>query len=69
MVRIRAVISREGVPTHFKVVQGPRELISAALEALQKWRYRPCIIGGKAVEVKATFDVILPKKLSRAKGR
>ena len=64
LVRVNAIIDREGVPGHFKVVKGHRALIPAALEALKQWRYKPFVIDGKAVEVEASFDInfVIPKK-------
>lgn len=66
LVRVKAIIDREGVPGHFEVLKGPRALIPAALEALKQWRYKPFVMDGKAVEVEASFDInfVIPEKAS-----
>ena len=70
LVRVKAIIDREGVLGHFKVLRGPRALIPATLEALKQWRYRPFVIDGKAVEVEASFDInfVIPKKAPSPSG-
>lgn len=64
LVRVKAIIDREGIPGRFKVLKGPRALIPATLEALKQWRYRPIVMDGKAVEVEVSFDInfVIPKK-------
>jgi TonB family protein len=61
-VTVRAVVDREGNVTDARVVSGPELLRDVSLEAVQHWRYRPYMQGGKPVEVATTavLDFELP---------
>ncbi len=61
-VKVRAVVDRQGNVIEARVVSGPELLRDASLEAVQHWRYRPYIQGGKPVEVATTavLDFELP---------
>lgn len=63
-VILDATIDREGKAVKIKVVNGPRELYHAAVDAVKEWRWEPVKIHGKVRPVKFTvvvnFD--LPKK-------
>jgi TonB family protein len=63
-VILDATIDREGKAMDIKVVNGPRELYQAAVDAVKQWRWEPGKINGKVIPVKFTvvvnFD--LPKK-------
>jgi len=61
-VTVRAVIDRQGNVIDARVVSGPELLRDASLEAVQHWRYRPYMQGGRPVEVATTavLDFELP---------
>lgn len=59
-VRIRAQISREGVPSKVHVLNedevDPR-FTQAAVESVRQWRYEPAKLDGAPVKVTATIAV------------
>ena len=57
MVRLDAVISKDGTIQDLKVISGHPLLVKAALEAVQRWRYQPTLLNGEAVEVATEIDV------------
>jgi protein TonB len=57
VVRLEAIISREGYIENLKVVSGHPLLVPAALDAVKQWRYQPTMLNGHAVEVITTIDV------------
>jgi len=56
-VLLRALISREGRIENLQVVSGHPMLVSAAMEAVRQWRYRPYLLNDQAVEVETTITV------------
>ena len=56
-VILKALISKEGSIKDLKVISGPRELVDAAIGAVQQWRYRPYVINGEPVEVETIVTV------------
>lgn len=56
-VTVRAVVGREGDVIDARVVSGPPLLRDAALEAVERWRYRPYLQDGKPVAVATTAIV------------
>ena len=56
-VLIKAVISTEGKIEQAQVVSGSPLLSTAALDAIQQWRYRPYYLNDKAVEVETEITV------------
>jgi protein TonB len=56
-VRIQAVISPNGTIQNLSVMSGPPLLIAAALDAVERWRYRPTLLNGEPVEVATEIDV------------
>ena len=57
VVRLNAVISKEGVIEQLNAVSGHPLLIPSALEAVRKWRYKPTLLNGEPVEVITQIDV------------
>lgn len=57
VVRLEAVISREGTIQDLKVLNGHPLLVKSAMEAVQKWRYQPTLLNGEPVEVVTEIDV------------
>jgi protein TonB len=56
-VKIKAIISREGIIKQAEVLSGSPLLSGAALEAIRQWRYRPYILNGEPLEVETEITV------------
>ena len=56
-VLLQAVISRTGTVENLHVIRGHHLLRGAAMDAVRKWRYRPYIVNGHAVEVATIVKV------------
>jgi protein TonB len=57
-VALAATISKSGAIQNLRVVSGHPMLRQAALDAVEKWRYRPYILNGQPVEVETTINVV-----------
>jgi protein TonB len=57
IVRLKAIISREGVIENLQVIDGHPLLVPSAMEAARQWRYRPYLLNGNAVEVETFISV------------
>jgi TonB family protein len=58
VVNIQATIGRDGHVAKAKIVDGPRILQQAALDAVQHWIYRPFMVSGEPVEVDTPAKVM-----------
>jgi TonB family protein len=58
VVRLHAIIGKDGSPRMLKVISGDPLLTDAAIEAVQQWRYSPTLLKGEPIEVDTTIDVI-----------
>jgi len=56
-VTLRAVISAQGTIESLQVIDGHPMLVSAALDAVKQWRYKPYMLSGQRVEVETTVFV------------
>ena len=56
-VRVRATISKDGVPTNLTAVSGDPRLIQAALQAIRQWRYRAATLEGQPIETTTTVSI------------
>ena len=56
-VLLRAIISREGRIENLQVISGHPLLVQAAIDAVSRWRYRPCYLNGEPVEVETEVTV------------
>lgn len=63
-VVLKAVIGKDGTIAELRPLQGPEELTSAAIDAVQHWRFRPYELKGKPVEVETDIrlNFQLPNK-------
>jgi len=50
-------IDKYGVPHDIKQVAGTPELGSAAIDAVQQWRYKPYKLNGEPVEVETSVQI------------
>jgi protein TonB len=57
VVRLHALISREGTIEDLQVVSGHPLLFPSALEAVKQWAYQPTLLNGERVEVETDIDV------------
>lgn len=59
-VLFEAVISQEGEPIGLKAINivVDQRLVSAAIEAVRLWRYKPMLLNGKPIEVVTTISVV-----------
>ena len=56
-VQLRAVISRMGTIENLTVLNGHAMLVTAAVEAVKQWRYRPYLLNGEPIEVETEITV------------
>lgn len=56
-VLLTATISKEGNIVDLAVVSGDPLLVEAAVKAVNQWKYRPYLIAGKPMEVRAEIQV------------
>jgi protein TonB len=56
-VHLIGVIGRDGTIQNLRVVSGHPLLVSAAIEAVRQWLYKPTLLSGEPVEVIAPIEV------------
>jgi TonB family protein len=56
-VVLEALIGRDGIIQHLRLLSGPAILSAAAREAVKQWRFRPYMQSGQAVETQARITV------------
>jgi periplasmic protein TonB len=57
VVRLNAIIGRDGTIQNLQVVNGHPLLAPSALEAVKRWVYQPTLLNGEPVEVVTVIDV------------
>jgi protein TonB len=57
VVRLDAIIGKDGTIQNLKVVSGHPLLVPAAMEAVKQWVYAPTLLNGEPVEVVTQIDV------------
>ena len=57
VVRLIAIIGRDGTVQNLEVESGHPLLVPAALEAVKEWVYKPTLLNGEPVEVTTQIDV------------
>jgi len=57
VVRLEAVIDKDGTIKDLKMVSGHPLLVKSAMEAVSRWRYQPTLLNGEPVEVVTEIDV------------
>jgi len=57
VVVLTALIDKDGNVQHLQVASGHPLLVSAAIEAVKQWRYKPFLVNGEPVEVETTVTV------------
>ena len=56
-VELRAVISKTGSIENLSVLRGHVMLVSAAVDAVRQWRYRPYLLNNEPIEVETDITV------------
>jgi len=56
-VRLQAIISKQGTIENLQVLIGHPMLVTAAVQAVRQWRYRPYVLNGEPVEVETEITV------------
>jgi TonB family protein len=57
VVRLNAIIGKDGAVQDLTVVSGHPVLVPAAMEAVKQWVYEPTLLNGRAVEVATQIEV------------
>ncbi|MCL5744535.1 MAG: energy transducer TonB [Acidobacteria bacterium] len=57
VVRLNAIIGKDGTIQNLTVASGHPLLVPAALEAVKQWVYKPTLLNGEPVEVVTQIDV------------
>ena len=57
LVRLDAIIAKDGTIANLSVESGHPLLVPAALDAVRHWVYKPTLLNGEPVEVVTTIDV------------
>ncbi|MBZ5530255.1 MAG: energy transducer TonB [Acidobacteriia bacterium] len=57
VVKLHALIAKDGTVQSLNVISGHPLLAAAAIDAVQQWRYRPYILNGEPVEVETFITV------------
>jgi periplasmic protein TonB len=57
VVKLHAIIAKDGSIQSLNVIAGHPLLVRAAVEAVEQWRYRPYRLNGEAVEVETFITV------------
>jgi len=56
-VQLEVIIDKEGHVAEVSVLGGPDALITAAVDAVRQWVYRPTLLNGEPVRVQTTITV------------
>jgi protein TonB len=57
VVRLKAIIGKDGNIRELQALSGPPLLIPSAIDAVRQWHYRPYLLNGEAVEVETDVTV------------
>ncbi len=57
IVKLRAILDRDGSVQQIRVISGNSSLAKAAAEAVQLWRYQPTLLNGEPVEVETAIQI------------
>jgi protein TonB len=57
VVRLNAIIGRDGAIQNLQVASGHPLLVPSALDAVKQWVYQPTLLNGEPVEVITQIDV------------
>ena len=58
VVELRAIIARDGTVREIRVLSGHILFVRAAVEAVERWRFQPTMLGDEPVEVETQITVV-----------
>ncbi len=58
VVRLHAIIGKDGKVAQLQVISGHPDLVGSALQAVRQWVYQPTLLEGRPVEVDTEIGVI-----------
>jgi protein TonB len=58
IVRLHAVIGKDGIIRSLEPVSGPPLLVQAAMNAVREWRYEPTLLDGHPIETQDEISLI-----------
>jgi TonB family protein len=59
-VTIHVIVDNEGNVSNLGIVGSPSVGVPAAIDAVSKWKYKPLVVNGQAMEVDSTVDLNVP---------
>lgn len=66
VVKLRAIIARDGSIQDIDQMSGPPLLVAAGANAVRQWRYKPTSLGGQPVEATETITITFRLQSTRA---
>jgi hypothetical protein len=60
LVKLAVVIGKDGTVIDIAPMAGPEPLISSAVHAVRRWKYKPTLLNGRPIEIETTVDVAFP---------
>src|SRR5262249_17734443 len=57
VVRVEAILARDGTVSNLTVMSGHPLLVESAIEAVKRWVYKQTLLNGEPVEVVTVIDV------------
>ena len=65
IVRVEVAIDDAGTVKVVKVISGHPLLVTTALEAIKRWKYKPFQVNGKPAAVRTDVEVSIPENISQ----
>jgi protein TonB len=56
-VKLCAVVTVRGEVRDIEVLERDPMFVAAALRAVKRWRYAPCLLNGDAIELKTNIEI------------
>ena len=60
VVKLAIVIGKDGTVIDIDPLAGPEPLVSLAVDAVRRWKYKPATLNGHPIEVATAVDVAFP---------
>ena len=60
VVKLGVVIGKDGTVIDIDPLAGPERLISSAVDAVRRWKYKPTLLNGRPIEIATTVDAAFP---------
>ena len=60
VVKLAVVIGKDGTVIDIDPLAGTEPLISSAVDAVRRWKYKPTLLNGRPVEIETTVDAAFP---------